>query len=255
MHPTTSTHSAHINASDSPSTPVLVLQDLTVQRGDFPLCAGVMLQLYTGDICHLIGANGTGKTTLLMQLAGLLPLLEGKVLYQGQNSLPIAPVYVSHQLGIHPSLTVKQNLSFLLNLYGIEPSNAQIEAALDWVGLSGFENMGSNQLSAGQTRRVTLARLYLMTPQHTPLWLLDEPFTALDVAMVAGLQQQLNSFVNAGGAVLMTSHQPVEVANKQLDLSGYLPSYSGSDDLDSDDNFASYAYDDDHYDPNNQGTL
>lgn len=222
-----------ISSQSSHSTPaILSLQDITIQRGDFPLCEGVTLTLSSGEICHLVGANGTGKTTLLMQLAGLLPLLEGEVFYQGQSTLPIAPLYVSHQLGIHPNLTVRQNLTFLLNLYGIKPSAEQIETALDWVDLSGFENMGSNQLSAGQTRRVTLARLYLMSVQQTPLWLLDEPFTALDVSMVARLQQRLQEFVNSGGAVLMTSHQTVEVANKSLNLSDYLPTYSQEGDFD-----------------------
>lgn len=222
-----------ISSQSSHSTPaILSLQDITIQRGDFPLCEGVTLTLSSGEICHLVGANGTGKTTLLMQLAGLLPLLEGEVFYQGQSTLPIAPLYVSHQLGIHPNLTVRQNLTFLLNLYGIKPSAEQIETALDWVDLSGFENMVSNQLSAGQTRRVTLARLYLMSVQQTPLWLLDEPFTALDVSMVARLQQRLQEFVNRGGAVLMTSHQTVEVANKSLNLSDYLPTYSQEGDFD-----------------------
>ena len=227
-------HSNNSTSSQaSHSTPaILSLQDITIQRGDFPLCEGVTLTLSSGEICHLVGANGTGKTTLLMQLAGLLPLLEGEVFYQGQSTLPIAPLYVSHQLGIHPNLTVRQNLTFLLNLYGIKPSAEQIETALDWVDLSGFENMGSNQLSAGQTRRVTLARLYLMSVQQTPLWLLDEPFTALDVSMVARLQQRLQEFVNSGGAVLMTSHQTVEVANKSLNLSDYLPTYSQEGDFD-----------------------
>ena len=227
-------HSNNSTSSQSShSTPaILSLQDITIQRGDFPLCEGVTLTLSSGEICHLVGANGTGKTTLLMQLAGLLPLLEGEVFYQRQSTLPIAPLYGSHQLGIHPNLTVRQNLTFLLNLYGIKPSAEQIETALDWVDLSGFENMGSNQLSAGQTRRVTLARLYLMSVQQTPLWLLDEPFTALDVSMVARLQQRLQEFVNSGGAVLMTSHQTVEVANKSLNLSDYLPTYSQEGDFD-----------------------
>lgn len=220
-------------SQSSHSTPdVLTLQDITIQRGDFPLCEGVSLSLAGGEICHLVGANGTGKTTLLMQLAGLLPMQTGQVSYLGQPTLPIAPLYVSHQLGIHPNLTVKQNLTFLLNLYGIQPSAAQIETALDWVDLSGFESMGSNQLSAGQTRRVTLARLYLMTVKQSPLWLLDEPFTALDVSMVARLQQRLQEFSNSGGAVLMTSHQPVEVATKSLNLSDYLPQYGSEYDLD-----------------------
>ncbi|MEK6199848.1 MAG: heme ABC exporter ATP-binding protein CcmA [Psychrobacter sp.] len=202
--------------------PLLALDELTVQRGEIPLCEGVTLNLPAGSICHLVGANGTGKTTLLMQLAGLLPVLTGEVYYQGAASLPIQPLYVSHQLGIHPNLTVAQNLTFLLNLYGITPSSADIDDALAWVGLQGFETISSSHLSAGQTRRITLARLYLLTPDVTPLWLLDEPFTALDVDMVARMEDRLCDFANAGGSILMTSHQAVGVANRILDLSDYM---------------------------------
>ena len=204
------------------NTALLALDELTVQRGEIPLCEGVALDLPAGSICHLIGANGTGKTTLLMQLAGLLPVLSGEVYYQGVASLPIQPLYVSHQLGIHPNLTVAQNLTFLLNLYGISPSVTDIDDALTWVGLQGFETISSSHLSAGQTRRITLARLYLLTPEVTPLWLLDEPFTALDVDMVARMEDRLRDFANAGGAILMTSHQAVGVANQVLDLSDYM---------------------------------
>ncbi len=203
-------------------SPLLTFDELTVQRGEIPLCEGVTLSLAAGNICHLVGANGTGKTTLLMQLAGLLPILTGTVGYQGTAGLPIQPLYVSHQLGIHSSLTVAQNLSFLLNLYGITPTAAEIDEALAWVGLQGFETLSSSHLSAGQTRRITLARLYLLTPQVTPLWLLDEPFTALDVDMVARMEDRLREFSYAGGAILMTSHQPVAVANQVLDLSDYM---------------------------------
>lgn len=204
------------------NTALLVLDELTVQRGEIPLCEGVTLNLASGSICHLVGANGTGKTTLLMQLAGLLPVLSGEVVYQGAVSLPVQPLYVSHQLGIHPNLTVAQNLTFLLNLYGISPSTADIDDALAWVGLQGFETISSSHLSAGQTRRITLARLYLLTPAVTPLWLLDEPFTALDVDMVARMEDRLREFTMAGGAILMTSHQAVGVANQVLDLSDYM---------------------------------
>ena len=204
------------------NTALLALDELTVQRGETPLCEGVTLNLAAGSICHLVGANGTGKTTLLMQLAGLLPVLSGEVVYQGAVSLPVQPLYVSHQLGIHPNLTVAQNLTFLLNLYGISPSIADVDDALTWVGLQGFETISSSHLSAGQTRRITLARLYLLTPEVTPLWLLDEPFTALDVDMVARMEDRLREFATAGGAILMTSHQAVGVANQVLDLSDYM---------------------------------
>lgn len=203
-------------------TALLVLDELTVQRGEIPLCEAVSLHLSAGSICHLIGANGTGKTTLLMQLAGLLPVLNGEIVYQGAAGLPVQPLYVSHQLGIHPNLTVAQNLTFLLNLYGIMPSTDDIDDALTWVGLQGFETISSSHLSAGQTRRITLARLYLLTPEVTPLWLLDEPFTALDVEMVARMEDRLRDFANAGGAILMTSHQSVGVANQVLDLTEYM---------------------------------
>ncbi|MFZ2842590.1 heme ABC exporter ATP-binding protein CcmA [Psychrobacter sp.] len=204
------------------NTVLLALDELTVQRGEIPLCEGVALNLAAGSICHLVGANGTGKTTLLMQLAGLLPVLTGEVYYQGAVSLPVQPLYVSHQLGIHPNLTVAQNLTFLLNLYGITPSAADIDDALAWVGLQGFETISSSHLSAGQTRRITLARLYLLTPAVTPLWLLDEPFTALDVDMVARMEDRLRDFADTGGSILMTSHQAVGVANQVLDLSDYM---------------------------------
>ncbi|MGM8870979.1 heme ABC exporter ATP-binding protein CcmA [Psychrobacter sp. 2Y5] len=226
--------------SATQTSPVLALDKVTVQRGETPLCNGVDLQLAAGGICHLIGANGTGKTTLLMQLAGLLPVLTGTIEYQGRAGLPIQPLYISHQLGIHPNLTVAQNLTFLLNLYGIAPSLDDIDEALAWVGLQGFETVSSSHLSAGQTRRITLARLYLLTPEVTPLWLLDEPFTALDVDMVARMQQRLQAFAAAGGAIVMTSHQAVGVANQMLDLSEYdlsdtditEPDWSDYEDLD-----------------------
>ncbi len=202
--------------------PMLKFDQLTIQRGEIPLCEEVTLSLAAGGICHLIGANGTGKTTLLMQLAGLLPVITGEIYYKGIAGVPVQPLYVSHQLGIHPSLTVAQNLTFLLNLYGITPSATDIDDALAWVGLQGFETISSSHLSAGQTRRITLARLYLLTPQVTPLWLLDEPFTALDVDMVARMETRLLEFASMGGAILMTSHQPVGVANQVLDLSDYM---------------------------------
>lgn len=201
---------------------LLQLNELTVQRGEMPLCAEVNLELPAGSICHLIGANGTGKTTLLMQLAGLLPVLSGEIYYQGKAMLPIQPLYISHQLGIHPNLTVGQNLTFLLNLYGVSPSRSEIDEALAWVGLQGFETISSSHLSAGQTRRITLARLYLLTPKMTPLWLLDEPFTALDVEMVARMERRLREFTTSGGSVLMTSHQAVAARDQLLDLSDYM---------------------------------
>lgn len=198
--------------------------DVTVERGDFPLCQAVNLSLSQGDICHLTGENGTGKTTFIMQLAGLLPVLTGKVIWQGVEQLPIQPLYISHQVGIHLQLTVKQNLQFLLGLYNIKPLDDELNQALIWVGLSGYEDVHCYQLSAGQTRRVGLARLWfgLQYVEEYPFWLLDEPLTALDVQMIAKIEQMMQDFANKGGVVLLTSHQSVSVANKFLDLTDYM---------------------------------
>lgn len=206
---------------------VLVCQDIAIQRGEFVLCEGVNLTLYKGEICHIIGENGTGKTTFLMQLAGLLPTETGEVFYQGEMQLPVQPLYIAHQVGIHLQLSVEQNLRFLLALYGINPSDDELAIALDWVGLSGYEGVACYQLSAGQTRRVGLARLYFYQSgaklvAQCPFWLLDEPLTALDVAMIAKVEAIVQDFARQGGTVLMTSHQAVTVANRLLDLTEFM---------------------------------
>lgn len=205
-------------------TPLLACHDVTIQRGEFALCENVVLQLYQGDICHLIGENGTGKTTFIMQLAGLIPLIQGEILWQGTPNLPIQPLYIAHQVGIHLQLTVEQNLRFLLGLYGIKPTTDELWQALDWVGLSGYEDIACYQLSAGQTRRVGLSRLWfgVSRADSIPFWLLDEPLTALDVNMIAKVEKIMQDFANQGGTVLLTSHQAVAVANKTLNLQTFI---------------------------------
>lgn len=196
------------------NSPLLTLTNVDVQRGDFVLCQDVSLLLESGDICHLIGENGLGKTTLLNQIAGLIPTQKGTIT---KESL----LYISHQLGISKDLTVAQNLRFLLSLYGVDGDDKTVDFALDAVGLYGLGDTSSVQLSAGQTRRISLAQLFVFTPAHTPIWLLDEPLTALDVAMVAKIETRLQTFAQAGGAVLTTSHQAIQGTNKQLDLSEF----------------------------------
>lgn len=194
---------------------ILSLQGVDVQRGDFVLCQAVTKKLQAGDVCHLIGENGLGKTTLLSQIAGLLPVVNGVI------ESPAQMVYVSHQLGISSHLTVGQNLRFLLSLYGAECDDDELEEALMQVGLQGLQDVPSTQLSAGQMRRVGLARLFVLQASDAPLWLLDEPLTALDVAMVARLEARIRRFARDGGAVLMTSHQATNATNCTLDLAEF----------------------------------
>lgn len=201
---------------------ILTLESITVARGDFVLCQNVCLTLKAGQICHLVGENGTGKSTLLMQIVGLLPMVSGKMQLGDTVDRPIHPIFIGHQLGIHEGLSVEQNLRFLLGLYGVDPDSEALQSALHWVGLAGFETITSGRLSAGQSRRVNLARLALLNAHHSPLWILDEPFTALDVGMVAQLQNRLRAFADQGGAVLLTSHQAVQVADFALDLSKFI---------------------------------
>lgn len=197
------------------SPALLSLQGVDVQRGDFVLCQAVTKKLQAGDVCHLIGENGLGKTTLLSQIAGLLPVVNGVI------ESPAQMVYVSHQLGISSHLTVGQNLRFLLSLYGVECDDDELEEALMQVGLQGLQDVPSTQLSAGQMRRVGLARLFVLQASDAPLWLLDEPLTALDVAMVARLEARIRRFARDGGAVLMTSHQATNATNCTLDLAEF----------------------------------
>ncbi|AKG08176.1 heme ABC transporter ATPase [Moraxella bovoculi] len=199
-------------------SPIVTLDDVDVQRGEFVLCQGVNLTLDAGDICHLIGENGLGKTTLLSQIAGLLPMVSGGVVYHRGD---IHPVYVSHQLGISGSLTVAQNLAFLLSLYGVDVHRDVIDYALEQVGLYGLNDISSVQLSAGQMRRVGLSRLFVLSPDESPFWLLDEPLTALDVQMVAQIENRISDFADQGGAVLMTSHQAIGVKTGVLDLAEF----------------------------------
>lgn len=118
-------------------------------------------------------------------------------------------------------MTVYQNLTFLLALYGADNSRDTLDTALDQVGLYGLGDTPSNQLSAGQTRRIGLAQLFVLTPDHSPLWLLDEPLTALDTTMVARLEQRMADFANGGGAILATSHQRMLGATTTLDLAEF----------------------------------
>ncbi|MFC0820718.1 heme ABC exporter ATP-binding protein CcmA [Moraxella marmotae] len=212
-HDCTATTTAETTATTC--RPILTIDGVDVQRGEFLLCQGVNLTLSSGDVCHLIGENGLGKTTLMSQIAGLLPISTGQVRCVGGMG------YVSHQLGISTALSVEQNLRFLLSLYGVRADGDVIDDALTQVGLQGLGGVSSVQLSAGQMRRVGLARLFVLTPAQTPLWLLDEPLTALDTAMVATLERRISDFAAAGGAVLMTSHQNTRVANMTLDLAEY----------------------------------
>lgn len=183
--------------------PLLEARSLSLRRGGRCLFEQLSLTVQAGQLWQIDGANGAGKTSLLRILSGLSRYgFAGEVLCRSRI------LYLGHLAAVKALLTPRENLAWHVS-GDLNCTDTQIDAALARVGLFGYEDTPSHTLSAGQHRRVNLARLFL---SDAPLWLLDEPFTAIDKDGVRELEQQLDSHVRAGGAVLMTSHQQVRVA-------------------------------------------
>lgn len=184
-------------------------------RGGRDLFDDLSLEVHPGQLWQIEGPNGAGKTSLLRILAGLSRYgYDGDIVRRGEL------FYLGHQSAVKALLTPRENLAWHVSGEG-SYSDAEVDTALASVGLYGYENLYCHTLSAGQQRRVNLARLYL---SHAPLWLLDEPFTAIDRTGVAALQERLVAHTAVGGAVLLTSHQqlqvPCEVQSLRLDGGG-----------------------------------
>ena len=189
----------------------LQARQLFCERDDRVLFDGLDVQLRNGDLLQLAGPNGAGKTTLLRLLAGLNRDYEGELLWQGQPLYDDYPSYAAQRLyqghlaAVKKALTPLENLRWLVS--GWPVNDEELWAALDEVELGGFEDTPCGQLSAGQQRRVALARLCVAPAS---LWILDEPFTALDKDGVSWLEKLLQAQVEAGGAVVITSHHALE---------------------------------------------
>jgi heme exporter protein A len=184
-------------------SPLLTASDLGLERGGRQLFENLSFELRRGHLVQIEGANGAGKTSLMRILAGLS--LYG---FEGQVTRSAALLYLGHQSAVKALLTPRENLAWHVDGLG-SYDDAAIESALAQVGLYGYEDVPSHTLSAGQHRRVNLARLYL---SDAPLWLLDEPFTAIDKAGVADLESLFVRHVEGGGSVVITSHQAIAVS-------------------------------------------
>jgi heme exporter protein A len=194
---------------------------LRCERDERLLFDNLHLYIQAGELLHIKGANGTGKTTLLRILAGLFSAYEGTVLWQGKllssfhEDYAGHVLYLGHKIGIKASLTPLENLTWYGQLHGSFNETDKINA-LHAVGLSGFENILCQQLSEGQKRRVALARLKLM---KADLWILDEPFSAIDQQGVSQLENLLIEHRQQGGAVIFSTHQALQCAQvRVLDL-------------------------------------
>ncbi len=199
---------------------------LSCARGDRPLFSGLDQQVNGGELLHVVGSNGSGKTTLIRSLCGLSRPAAGDVRWQGQSIRTLSDeyrqclAYVGHQDGVQGELTPVENLNALSCLVGTEstltPSLSQGETesesgtdgALDRMGLTSRRSLPSKVLSQGQKRRLALARLLVA---QKPLWILDEPFTALDVKSCRLMNELLAEHLGRGGIVVLSSHQGLEI--------------------------------------------
>ena len=185
---------------------------LACERDGRLLFEGLQVRVQAGDMLQVCGPNGSGKSSLLRLLAGLMQPAHGEVRLLGEplarqrTELARNLLWIGHAAGIKGLLTAQENLAWLSALQHSATAPA-IDAALTAVGLRGFEDVPCHTLSAGQQRRVALARLYLEAP---PLWLLDEPFTALDKQGVVQLEQHLSEHCQRGGMVVLTTHHPLQ---------------------------------------------
>ena len=194
---------------------MLEARELLCERDERTLFSGLSFTLNAGEWVQITGSNGAGKTTLLRLLTGLSRPDAGEVLWQGQPLHQVRDSYhqnllwIGHQPGIKTRLTALENLHF----YHRDGDTAQCLEALVQAGLAGFEDIPVNQLSAGQQRRVALARLWLT---RATLWILDEPFTAIDANGVDRLTQRMAQHTEQGGIVILTTHQPLNVAESKI---------------------------------------
>ncbi|HAV8280076.1 TPA: cytochrome c biogenesis heme-transporting ATPase CcmA [Escherichia coli] len=194
---------------------MLEARELLCERDERTLFSGLSFTLNAGEWVQITGSNGAGKTTLLRLLTGLSRPDAGEVLWQGQPLHQVRDSYhqnllwIGHQPGIKTRLTALENLHF----YHRDGDTAQCLEALAQAGLAGFEDIPVNQLSAGQQRRVVLARLWLT---RATLWILDEPFTAIDVNGVDRLTQRMAQHTEQEGIVILTTHQPLNVAESKI---------------------------------------
>lgn len=195
-------------------TAALELDKLECTRDERPLFTALSAAVPGGTLLRVHGANGAGKTSLLRMVCGLLTPSAGEVRWRGQAVATMREefsrelLYLGHLPALKNDLTPVENLVVSCTLGGSQPSPAVASAALAGAGLRGYDHTPSRHLSQGQRKRVALARLVLDTA--VPLWVLDEPFNALDSGATAWLVCLLTAHLARGGIVVLTSHQHVE---------------------------------------------
>ena len=198
---------------------MLTARNLTCLRGDRLLFKKIGLELSAGGLMYVLGENGSGKSSLLRLLCGLLSPEDGEVFWNGKSIKNDAEnyqsnlTYIGHLNGLKDDLTALENLQFSARLAANVVNDAVVLSALTAIGVARCANLPVGVLSQGQKRRVALAKLWLSSSQ---LWILDEPFAALDTASVAILAEQLNQHMAKGGMAIITTHQDVDIQAQSI---------------------------------------
>lgn len=196
---------------------MLNLNDLACSKGERLLFRGVHCSVDRGAWLHVTGANGVGKTSLLRMLCGLAPPARGEIRWDGQ---PIAELgdawrgdllYIGHDSGLQGMLSARENLRVASALAGLRPDDAALTEALDRMGLGRRLDLPTRFLSQGQKRRAALARLVL---SRATVWVLDEPFVAIDGQALGVLADLIADHLARGGLAVLTSHQAVDIPGR-----------------------------------------
>ena len=205
-------------AEQGPADVLLRASELFCERDDRVLFRNLNFTVKRGQVLQIKGGNGTGKTTLLRMVCGLNQGYEGDLFWDGEEiSTHLEAyygqlLYIGHRVGVNKVLTPLENLRWTCRLQR-DVADEQLMKALAGVGLRGFEESQCHTLSAGQQQRVALARLLV---SQAVLWVLDEPFTTLDVDGVALLEKLIYQHAGRGGAVLVTTHHPLRVPDLEV---------------------------------------
>ncbi|MDP2140866.1 MAG: cytochrome c biogenesis heme-transporting ATPase CcmA [Gammaproteobacteria bacterium] len=193
--------------------PLLQASALFCERDERVLFSSLNFTLFPGEVMQVQGSNGSGKTTLLRILCGLNSSYEGEIFWLGEDidddreAFLASLLYIGHRVGVNKILTARENLRWSCALHA-PVTDTDIDNAMARVGLLGYADVPCRNMSAGQQQRVSLARL-LLSPAK--LWVLDEPFTTLDIQGVKVLETLLAEHAEKGGAVLVTTHHKLDV--------------------------------------------
>jgi heme exporter protein A len=200
-------------------------RDLGCERGERVVFDGVSFDIPGGGVTELRGANGSGKSSLLRMMAGLLAPTRGSIAWNGtqvdedRDAHRARVNYIGHLDGVKGMLTVAENLRFWAGMTRGDQTDGQIrdraDLALMTFGIANLADLPARSLSAGQRRRVALARLIV---RPALIWLLDEPATALDTAALAALDHAMAAHLGAGGIVIMATHEAARRPSPRIDL-------------------------------------